>query len=198
MFKLNTYYDRRTIRGEFMSNRLGDYIWHNGEFIAWEDAKIHIMSHVIHYGSSVFDGIRVYDTHLGPAVFRLKDHIKRLKESAQIYRMDVNWNVDELCHACVDTVKKNKLGACYIRPVVFRGYGPFGVNPLNNPVETYIATWEWGAYLGADALENGVDVCFSSWGRYPAWLILTRENFRFTESRFWWSMVSGRGLAMGA
>jgi len=148
-----------------MSEKLGDYVWHNGKFIAWEDAKIHIMSHVIHYGSSVFDGIRVYDTHLGPAVFRLKDHIKRLKESAQIYRMDVNWTIDEMCQACVDTVKKNKLAACYIRPVVFRGYGPFGVNPLKNPLETYIATWEWGAYLGSEALEQGVNVCFSSWNR---------------------------------
>jgi branched-chain amino acid aminotransferase len=148
-----------------MSNKLGTYIWHNGKFILWDDANIHIMSHVIHYGSSVFDGIRVYESHLGPAVFRLKDHIIRLFESAKIYRMEVNWKIDELCQACIATVKKNKLKACYIRPVVFRGYGPFGVNPFNNPIETYIATWEWGAYLGSEALEKGVDVCFSSWQR---------------------------------
>jgi branched-chain amino acid aminotransferase len=148
-----------------MSDKYGAHIWHNGKFIDWEEAHIHIMSHVIHYGSSVFEGIRVYDTHLGPAVFRLRDHITRLKDSATIYRMDVNWDVDKLCRACVDTVKKNELGACYIRPVVFRGYGPFGVNPFDNPLETYIATWVWGAYLGSEALEQGVDVCFSSWMR---------------------------------
>jgi branched-chain amino acid aminotransferase len=148
-----------------MADRLGTYIWHDGKFIKWEEANIHVMSHVVHYGSSVFDGIRVYDTHLGPAVFRLKDHILRLIESANIYRMDINWNVDQLCKACVDTVKKNDFGACYIRPVIFRGFGAFGVNPFNNPLLTYIATWEWGAYLGAEALEKGVDVCFSTWNR---------------------------------
>lgn len=144
----------------------GKFIWHNGQYIKWEDANIHIMSHVIHYGSSVFEGIRTYDTNQGPAVFRLRDHIQRLYESAKIYRMEVSWTVDEIVDACVDTVRKNNLGACYIRPVVFRGYGSFGVNPFNNPLETYIAVWEWGAYLGTDALESGVDVCFSSWNRF--------------------------------
>ena len=148
-----------------MSLKKGKFIWYNGEFIKWEEANIHIMSHVIHYGSSVFEGIRVYDTHKGPAVFRLLGHIERLRDSAKIYRMDVPYTVDELCEACVQTVKKNELRACYIRPVVIRGYGTFGVNPFENPIETYIATWEWGAYLGSDALENGVDVCFSTWGR---------------------------------
>jgi len=123
------------------------------------------MSHVVHYGSSVFDGIRTYETFKGPAAYRLMDHIKRLKDSAQIYRMDVSWTIDELVDACIKTVQKNKFRECYIRPVVFRGYGSFGVNPFNNPLETYIATWEWGKYLGDDALENGVDVCFSSWKR---------------------------------
>jgi len=149
-----------------MANKTGEYVWHNGKFIHWNDAKIHIMSHVIHYGSSVFEGIRVYDTHLGPAVFRLKDHMKRLINSAKMYRMELNWNADEFCKVSIDTVRKNKFGACYIRPVVFRGYGGFGVNPFNNPVETYIATWEWGKYLGEGALENGVDVCVSSWKRF--------------------------------
>jgi branched-chain amino acid aminotransferase len=144
----------------------GKYIWHNGEFIRWEEANIHIMSHVIHYGSSVFEGIRVYKTHLGPAVFRLNGHVQRLYNSAKIYRMDVSWTVKDLSRACIETVKKNKFGACYIRPVVIRGYGPFGVSPIDNPLETYIATWEWGAYLGSDALEGGVDVCVSSWGRF--------------------------------
>ncbi len=149
-----------------MGVNTGKFIWHDGQHIKWEDANIHIMSHVIHYGSSVFEGIRTYDTNQGPAVFRLRDHIQRLYESAKIYRMDVSWTVDEIVEACVETVRKNNLGACYIRPVVFRGYGSFGVNPFNNPLETYIAVWEWGAYLGADALESGVDVCFSSWNRF--------------------------------
>jgi len=144
----------------------GKYIWHNGNFTEWENANTHIMSHVIHYGSSVFEGIRVYDTHLGPAVYRLPDHIMRLFDSAKIYRMDLPYSPEDIIQACVDTVKKNEFGACYIRPVVFRGYGAFGVNPMDNPIETYIATWEWGAYLGSDALENGVDVCFSSWSRF--------------------------------
>ena len=148
-----------------MGVAFGKYIWHNGEFIKWEDANIHIMSHVIHYGSSVFEGIRVYDTHIGPAVFRLNGHIQRLYDSTKIYRMDVSWTVDEISQACIETVNKNEFGACYIRPVVIRGFGPFGVNPFDNPIETYIAIWEWGAYLGSDALENGVDVCFSTWGR---------------------------------
>jgi len=149
-----------------MSDTFGKYVWRNGEFIKWDDANIHIMSHVVHYGSSVFEGIRTYETHIGPAVYRLHGHIQRLHDSAKIYRMDVPWSVEQLSKNCIETVKKNDFGACYIRPVVFRGIGPFGVNPLDNPLETYIATWEWGAYLGADALENGVDVCFSTWGRF--------------------------------
>ena len=148
-----------------MGVKLGEFIWHNGKFVPWADANIHVMSHVVHYGSSVFDGIRTYETFKGPAAYRLMDHIKRLKDSAQIYRMDVSWTIDELVDACIKTVQKNKFRECYIRPVVFRGYGSFGVNPFNNPLETYIATWEWGKYLGDDALENGVDVCFSSWKR---------------------------------
>lgn len=149
-----------------MATKLGKYVWHNGKFIEWDQANIHIMSHVVHYGSSVFEGIRTYETHLGPAVYRLEDHIRRLFDSAKIYRMDFSFTPEDIIKACVATVQKNEFRACYIRPVVFRGYGAFGVNPLDNPVETYIATWEWGAYLGSDALENGVDVCFSSWKRF--------------------------------
>jgi branched-chain amino acid aminotransferase len=128
-----------------MDVTIGKYIWHNGEFVKWDDATIHIMSHVIHYGSSVFEGMRSYDTHLGPAVYRLNGHIQRLHDSAKIYRMDVPWTISEMSKACIDTIKKNEFGACYIRPVVFRGYGPFGVNPFDNPLENYIAIWEWGA-----------------------------------------------------
>ena len=149
-----------------MSSKLGKYIWHNGQFLKWDEANIHIMSHVIHYGSSVFEGIRVYDTFKGPAVYRLHDHIQRLVNSARIYRMAPDLNVDDISIACIETVKKNNFNACYIRPVIIRGYGAFGVNPLANPLETYIATWEWGAYLGSEALEQGVDVCFSSWNRF--------------------------------
>jgi branched-chain amino acid aminotransferase len=148
-----------------MTLNYGKFIWKDDTFVKWEDAHIHIMSHVIHYGSSVFEGIRSYDTHLGPAIYRLEDHIQRLYDSAKIYRMDVEWQVTDLCRACVETVKKNAFGACYIRPVVLRGFGSFGVNPFENPLETYIAVWEWGTYLGSDALENGVDVCVSTWKR---------------------------------
>jgi branched-chain amino acid aminotransferase len=148
-----------------MDTKYGEYIWKDNEFVKWEDAQIHIMAHVVHYGSSVFEGIRSYQTNAGPAVFRLKDHIQRLHDSAKIYRMDLKWTVDELIEACLNTVRKNKLGACYIRPVVFRGFGTFGVNPMQNPLLTYIATWEWGKYLGPEALEKGVDVCVSTWTR---------------------------------
>ena len=144
----------------------GKWIWKDGEFIEWENATIHVLSHVVHYASSVFDGIRAYDTHLGPAVFRLKEHMERLKKSGRMYRMEPKWTVDELCDAAIETIRKNKMGSCYIRPVAFRGFGTFGVNPLNNPLETYICIWEWGKYLGEDALEKGVDVCVSSWRRF--------------------------------
>ncbi len=140
-------------------------IWFNGEFVAHEDAKIHVLSHVVHYGSSVFEGIRCYDTAEGPAVFRLSKHMQRLIDSAKIYRMEVPYSLEELNAASLDTIARSKMRSCYIRPVVFRGDGPKGVNPLNNPVETAIAVWEWGAYLGEEALEEGVDVQVASWSR---------------------------------
>jgi branched-chain amino acid aminotransferase len=149
-----------------MSVQYGKYVWHNGKFIKWEAATIHVISHVVHYGSSVFEGMRTYDTHLGPAIFRLYDHMERMINSAKIYRMPLPYSVENLCQACIDTVKKNGFGACYVRPFAFRGSGEMGVNPLNNPIETYVAAWEWGKYLGAEALENGVDVCISSWNRF--------------------------------
>jgi branched-chain amino acid aminotransferase len=148
-----------------MASKFGEYIWKDGKYIKWDEARIHVMSHVVHYGSSIFEGIRSYETEKGPAVFRLKDHIQRMLDSAKIYRMDLKWNLDELCNACLETVRKNKFSACYIRPVSFRGFGTFGVNPLENPLETYIATWEWGRYLGPEALEQGVDVCVATWNR---------------------------------
>lgn len=140
-------------------------IWHNGKFVNWENANIHVMSHVIHYASSVFEGIRCYSTPNGPAIFRLKEHIQRLKNSAYVFRMELDYTVDELVQACVETVKVNEFKECYLRPVIFRGYGPFGVNPLGNPIEIYIASWVWGKYLGAEAVDEGVDVCVASWSR---------------------------------
>ena len=144
---------------------VGEKIWHNGEIKAWGDANIHVMSHVVHYGSSLFEGIRCYATERGPAIFRLGDHVRRLMDSCHIYRMPVKYSRDEIVAACRDLVKMNGFQACYIRPIVFRGFGTFGVNPFPAPVETYIATWAWGKYLGDEALEQGVDTCVSSWAR---------------------------------
>ena len=129
-------------------------IWHNGHFINWEDAKIHVLSHVVSYGSSVFEGIRCYSTPSGPAIFRLRDHVRRMEDSAKIYRMNIGFPIEQLSEAMVELVRVNRLEACYIRPIVFRGYGEMGVHPGHNPVETYIACWEWGKYLGDEALER--------------------------------------------
>jgi branched-chain amino acid aminotransferase len=140
-------------------------IWHNGKFIDWQDAKIHVLSHVIHYGSGVFEGIRCYQTEQGPAIFRLREHMQRLMNSAHIYRMDLPFNVDELSKAALDLVQTNKVGACYVRPIAFRGYGDVGVDPSGCPIEIYMACWEWGKYLGHEAMQDGVEVCISSWNR---------------------------------
>jgi branched-chain amino acid aminotransferase len=140
-------------------------IWHNGRFIAWDDAKIHVLSHVTSYGSSVFEGIRCYHTPAGPAIFRVRDHIRRLLDSAKIYRIEVKFSVDELAEAMVELIRRNGLESCYIRPIVLRGYGDVGVLPVNVPTEVYMACWEWGKYLGEEALSKGVDVCVSSWTR---------------------------------
>ncbi|MEJ7711551.1 MAG: branched-chain amino acid transaminase [Pyrinomonadaceae bacterium] len=145
--------------------RIASEIWHNGEFIAWDEARIHVMSHVIHYGSSVFEGVRCYTTPRGPAIFRLDEHVRRLMNSAKIYRMDHPWTAVELRGACIDLVRRSGLEQCYLRPIIFRGFGSFGVNPFPNPLECYIGAWDWGKYLGDEALEEGVDVCVSSWNR---------------------------------
>ena len=142
-----------------------DKIWHNGKFIHWDDAKIHVLSHVIHYASGVFEGIRCYDSPQGPAVFRLRDHMQRLLHSGHIYRMDVPYSLDDLCSAALELVRENKLAACYIRPIVFRGYAEMGVDPRGCPIEVYMACWEWGKYLGEEGLGKGIDVCVSSWNR---------------------------------
>lgn len=141
-------------------------IWHNGRFIKWEDATVHVLSHVVSYGSAVFEGIRCYETKNGPAVFRLKEHVRRMFDSAKIYRMDMSqFTQEQLAAAMVELVQVNGLKSCYFRPIVLRGYGVIGVNGTGNPIECYIACWEWGKYLGPEALEGGVDVCISSWNR---------------------------------
>lgn len=140
-------------------------IWFNGEWVAWDEAKIHVMSHVVHYGSSIFEGIRCYNSARGPAVFRLRDHVRRLYDSAKIYRIEIPYSQEALEEVILETIRVNGLQACYIRPVVFRGYGSFGVDPQPCPVDTAIVVWEWGQYLGAEALERGVSVCTSSWHR---------------------------------
>lgn len=141
------------------------YIWMNGKFVDWDDANIHVLSHVIHYGSSVFEGIRCYKTPDGPAVFRLDEHIERLLNSAKIYRMDLPYTKNRIVKACTETIKKNEMSECYVRPVVYRGYNELGVNPFNCPVDVAIAVWKWGKYLGPGALTKGVDVMVSSWNR---------------------------------
>ena len=141
-------------------------IWHNGRFIRWEEATIHVLSHVVSYGTSVFEGIRCYATPSGPAVFRLREHVRRLVDSAKIYRMEnLGFSAAQLAEAMLEVVRVNKMDSCYIRPIVIRGYGEMGVNPLKNPIEVYIACWSWGKYLGEEALAEGVDVCVSSWTR---------------------------------
>lgn len=144
---------------------MSEKIWMNGELIDWNDAKIHIMSHVIHYGSSAFEGIRCYETAKGSAILFLDEHIRRLKDSAKIYRIEIPYSKTELKDAIIATIKANGQKACYIRPLVYRGLGALGVNPHLASIEVAITTWEWGAYLGEDVLENGVDVCVSSWNR---------------------------------
>jgi branched-chain amino acid aminotransferase len=140
-------------------------IWHNGKLIPWDDAKLHIMAHVINYGSSVFEGVRCYNLPTGPAIFRATEHIQRLLDSAKIYRIDVSFDRDTLVKAMVDLVKVNGIYPCYLRPIILRGYGEIGVNPFNSPTEVYIANYEWGKYLGTGSVEDGVDVCVSSWTR---------------------------------
>ena len=142
-----------------------DKIWFNGKLVPWDEANIHVLSHVVHYGSSVFEGIRCYKTEKGPAVFRLQDHVRRLYDSAKIYRMEIPYSQEEFCAAVLETVRVNNLEACYVRPIAYRGYGSLGVDPLTCPVDCVIAVWEWGEYLGDDALEKGVSVCTSSWNR---------------------------------
>jgi len=140
-------------------------VWHNGKFIPWSEATIHVAAHVVHYASCLFEGIRCYETPHGPAIFRLKEHTDRLVNSSKIYRMELPYTREQLAQAMVELVRVNNTRHCYIRPVVFRGFGEMGVNPLKNPIEIYLLAWAWGKYLGDEALRQGVDVCVSSWQR---------------------------------
>ncbi len=142
-----------------------EFIWMNGALVKWNDANVHILTHALHYGSSWFEGIRCYPTKRGPAVFRLDDHLRRIVDSAKIYRAQVPYSVDQLTSAVLETIRANKLTSCYIRPLVYRGYAEMGLNPLGCPVDVMVAVWEWGAYLGAESIEQGIDACVSSWRR---------------------------------
>jgi branched-chain amino acid aminotransferase len=142
-----------------------DKIWMNGELIDWADAKIHVGSHGLHYGSGVFEGIRCYETEKGPAVFRLRDHLQRLHDSARLLHMEMPYSVEELREASLELIAVNGLPECYLRPICFYGYGELGVSAAGNPVETVIMSWPWGAYLGEDGLKNGIRAKISSWQR---------------------------------
>ncbi len=142
-----------------------DLIWMNGDFVAWEDAKVHVLTHGLHYGTGVFEGVRCYDGDLGPAVFRLGEHLERLMRSAELYYMPVPYSLEQLREATHGVVARNGLRECYIRPIVFRGYGQMGLNPLDAPVDVAIGAWEWGAYLGEEGKRNGIRAKVSSWRR---------------------------------
>src|SRR5579864_5310534 len=148
-----------------MAIQATEKIWHNGKLIPWKDAQIHVMAHVINYGSSVFEGIRCYAPSGNPAIFRLRDHMQRLIDSAKIYRIEIDYNLDQLCAAALELVSTNGIWPCYLRPIVMRGYGEAGVNPFNSPTEVYMTNYPWGKYLGHGNVSDGVDACVSSWSR---------------------------------
>ena len=150
-----------------MNTAHGKWIWMDGKWVAWNDARIHILSHVVHYGTSVFEGIRAYSTPQGPSIFRLQDHLQRLYDSARVYRMEIRYPFEELERIHCEAIVKNELDACYLRPVVYRGFDNLGVNPFGKPVEVAVAAFPWGKYLGPESLEKGVSVCVSSWRRSP-------------------------------
>ena len=143
-----------------------DKVWMNGNLVDWENATVHILTHALHYGTGVFEGIRCYETPHGPAVFRLRDHLVRMERSGKIFLTEIPYSVDELIAATHELIKINKLKSCYVRPIAYRGYGEIGLNPENNPVDVAIAVWSWGTYLGDDALLNGIRMTVSSWRRH--------------------------------
>ncbi|MBI4458427.1 MAG: branched-chain amino acid transaminase [Acidobacteria bacterium] len=147
-----------------MPVKKSEKIWHNGKFINWDDATVHVLSHVVNYGSSLFEGIRCYEIASGPALFRPAEHMQRLIHSCKIYRMTLPYTAEQLVQAATELVRVNGMRHCYVRPIALRGYGEVGVHPHNTPIEVFMACWEWGKYLGAEA-DQGVDVCVSSWNR---------------------------------
>ena len=142
-----------------------DLIWHNGELVPWEDARVHVLTHGLHYGTGVFEGMRCYDTEIGPAVFRHVEHLDRLRRSAELYYMPMPYTVQQLREATLQLIARNELSSCYVRPLEFRAYGQMGLNPLEAPEEVIIAAWEWGAYLGEDGKRDGIRAKVSSWRR---------------------------------
>src|SRR5918996_368098 len=143
-----------------------DKVWMNGKFVDWENATVHILTHALHYGTGVFEGIRCYETQHGPAVFRLRDHLMRMERSGKIFLTEIPYSVDELIAATHALIKINKLQSCYVRPIAYRGFGEIGLYPANNPVDVAIAVWSWGTYLGDEALEKGIRMTVSSWRRH--------------------------------
>ncbi|MGV3708228.1 MAG: branched-chain amino acid transaminase [Gemmatimonas sp.] len=141
------------------------WIWHEGKFVKWADAQVHVLAHSMQFGSAIFEGIRCYSTPNGPAIFRLREHLQRLLNSAKVYRMTPKFSIDDITKACVEVIAKNEVQSAYIRPMIIRGYGASGMVPFESPIETYVPCWPWGAYLGDDALVNGVDACVSTWNR---------------------------------
>ena len=142
-----------------------DYIWMNGDFVPWDEAQVHVLTHALHYGTGVFEGIRAYETERGPAIFRHHEHLERLRRSAALYYMELPYQLEKLREATHELIVRNGLSSCYIRPLVYRGHGPMGLDPLSNPVEVSIAVWEWGSYLGDEAKSRGVRAKVSSWRR---------------------------------
>jgi branched-chain amino acid aminotransferase len=142
-----------------------EWIWKNGSFIKWHDAQVHLLSHSLQFGSAIFEGIRAYETARGPAIFRLREHLLRMHNSCRIYRMEHEYSIEQLVEAARETVAKNNVNECYIRPMVVRGYGAAGMVPFESPIEVYIPVWPWGTYLGADALTKGIDACIATWHR---------------------------------
>jgi branched-chain amino acid aminotransferase len=177
-----------------------EWIWHNGKLVPWHEARVHVLTHALHYGSSVFEGIRVYATPAGPRYFRLADHTKRLLASAKIHRIQLPWSADEINAACKEVVLRNGLKSAYVRPLAYRGYGEVGVvPPPGSPVELAIAAWEWGTYLGPEAIEQGVDVCVSSWQRVAPNTIpaLAKAGGNYLSSTLVGAEARDRGFAEG-
>lgn len=183
-----------------MAIKTTEWIWHNGKLVPWQNATVHVLSHALHYGSSVFEGLRAYATPAGTQIFRLQAHTRRLLDSAKIHRIEIPWSGAEINAACKEVVVRNGLKSAYIRPLAYRGFGEVGVVPKpGHPVELAVAAWEWGAYLGPEALEKGVDVCVSSWQRVAPNTIpaLAKAGGNYLSSTLVGFEARDRGFAEG-